>query len=330
MGANFVKGAWLGHHREATTGNLVLRYEDIENGGMIAEAEYDLVVLAVGVQPSLEVAELFGDGDGALALDDYVYVDEADEDLDPGRDQPPRRIRRRRGRRRQGHPRFDPPRGRGGRTGRSPPGATERSGESEGARHERPQDRRVRLPVRRQHLRLRRRRQGRRRDQGGRRRRGRPLRDVHLLRRDPAGDRAGCPGAGPRRPRRGLLFSQAAHVDVPRRRQARRHEPLPVHAGERARAVLLDAHRRQDRRHRKGGAPCARRHQPHAPHRTARTDRRRDDAQEPRRGRRHRRPACGAGAGGDRPHRLPGRERGPARRPCGRVRPHVPARPQGL
>ena len=44
-----------------------------------------MVVLAVGVQPSRGVAELFGDGDGALALDDYYYVGEVDEDLDPGR-----------------------------------------------------------------------------------------------------------------------------------------------------------------------------------------------------------------------------------------------------
>jgi heterodisulfide reductase subunit A len=42
-----------------------------------------MVVLAVGVQPNTEVAGLFEDG--ALGLDDYFYVGEADEDLDPGR-----------------------------------------------------------------------------------------------------------------------------------------------------------------------------------------------------------------------------------------------------
>ena len=68
---------------EKDDGNLVLRYEDIENGGALTEAEYDMVVLAVGVQPNREVAGLFADG--ALGLDDHFYVGEADEDIDPGR-----------------------------------------------------------------------------------------------------------------------------------------------------------------------------------------------------------------------------------------------------
>jgi len=82
MGANFVKGRVSGI-TETDEGNLVLRYEDIENGSALAEAEHDLVVLAVGVQPNGEAPALFEDG--ALALDDYYYVGEADEDLDPGR-----------------------------------------------------------------------------------------------------------------------------------------------------------------------------------------------------------------------------------------------------
>ena len=53
MGANFVKGRVSGI-TETEEGNLVLRYEDIENGGALAEAEHDLVVLAVGVQPNGE------------------------------------------------------------------------------------------------------------------------------------------------------------------------------------------------------------------------------------------------------------------------------------
>lgn len=84
MGANFVKGRVSGI-TETDEGNLTVRYEDIENGSALVETEHDMVVLAVGVQPSLGVAELF-DGDGeALALDDYYYVGEADEDMDPGR-----------------------------------------------------------------------------------------------------------------------------------------------------------------------------------------------------------------------------------------------------
>ena len=82
MGANFVKGRVSGI-TETDEGNLVLRYEDIENDSTLAESEHDLVVLAVGVQPNGEAPALFEDG--ALALDDYYYVGEADEDLDPGR-----------------------------------------------------------------------------------------------------------------------------------------------------------------------------------------------------------------------------------------------------
>jgi heterodisulfide reductase subunit A len=82
MGANFVKGRVSGI-TETAEGNLVLRYEDIENGSSLAEAEHDMVVLAVGVQPNGEAPDLFEDG--ALALDDHYYVGEAEEDLDPGR-----------------------------------------------------------------------------------------------------------------------------------------------------------------------------------------------------------------------------------------------------
>ena len=54
-------------------------------------------------------------------------------------------------------------------------------------------------------------------------------------------------GAGPRRHRRRLVLAQAAHLHLPRRGQAGRAQPLPVHPGERPRAVLLDAHRRPRR-----------------------------------------------------------------------------------
>ena len=81
-GRHFIKGR-VAKITEKDDGNLVVRYEDIEGDGGIVEAEYDMVVLAVGVQPNTEVAGLFEDG--ALGLDDYFYVGEADEDLDPGR-----------------------------------------------------------------------------------------------------------------------------------------------------------------------------------------------------------------------------------------------------
>jgi heterodisulfide reductase subunit A len=81
MGANFIKGRVAGI-QEKPDGNLVLRYEDIDHGGVLAEAEYDLVVLAVGVQPNPDSAHLFASGE--LALDAQAYIDEIDEDANPG------------------------------------------------------------------------------------------------------------------------------------------------------------------------------------------------------------------------------------------------------
>ena len=81
MGANYVKGR-VAKVSETPEGNLILRYEDIEHGGKIVEAEYDLVVLAIGVQPNLDPGLLFDEG--VLPLDDSGYVSEPDEDIDPG------------------------------------------------------------------------------------------------------------------------------------------------------------------------------------------------------------------------------------------------------
>ncbi|MGC8635087.1 MAG: FAD-dependent oxidoreductase [Candidatus Limnocylindrales bacterium] len=81
MGANFIKGR-IAQIQEKPDGNLVLRYEDIDHGGVLAEAEYDLVVLAVGVQPNPDSARLFAPGE--LALDAQAYIDEIDEDGNPG------------------------------------------------------------------------------------------------------------------------------------------------------------------------------------------------------------------------------------------------------
>jgi len=81
MGATYVKGR-VAKITEKDDGNLVLRYEDIENGGTLVEAEYDLVVLAVGVQPNSDAQGLFPVGE--LAVDEYQYVAEPNEDLDPG------------------------------------------------------------------------------------------------------------------------------------------------------------------------------------------------------------------------------------------------------
>jgi heterodisulfide reductase subunit A-like polyferredoxin len=89
MGATYVKGR-VANITEKPNGDLILKYEDIENGGAIKEAEYDLVVLAVGVQPNREAERLFGiatdgDGSGGLEFNEYHYVAEVDEDMNPGK-----------------------------------------------------------------------------------------------------------------------------------------------------------------------------------------------------------------------------------------------------
>jgi heterodisulfide reductase subunit A-like polyferredoxin len=81
MGATYVKGR-VAKITETPDGNLILHYEDIEHGGAIVEAEYDLVVLAVGVQPNLDPDALFPEG--WVSLDEFRYVAEPEEDLNPG------------------------------------------------------------------------------------------------------------------------------------------------------------------------------------------------------------------------------------------------------
>jgi heterodisulfide reductase subunit A len=81
MGANYIKGR-VADVTETPSGDLVLKYEDIENGGAITQAEYDLVVLAVGVQPNHDAEQLFSVGE--LATDPWQWVDEPEEDVNPG------------------------------------------------------------------------------------------------------------------------------------------------------------------------------------------------------------------------------------------------------
>jgi heterodisulfide reductase subunit A2 len=82
MGASYIKGR-VSKITEKENGDLILRYEDIENGGALVEAEYDLVVLAVGVQPNRDAEKLFTEEQ--LDLNEYYYVGEPDEDLEPGK-----------------------------------------------------------------------------------------------------------------------------------------------------------------------------------------------------------------------------------------------------
>ncbi len=82
MGAQYIKGR-VASISETPEQNLLVRYEDIEGTGNIVETEYDLVVLAVGVQPNPAAAALFPDQ--ALELDEAAFVFEPNEDLQPGR-----------------------------------------------------------------------------------------------------------------------------------------------------------------------------------------------------------------------------------------------------
>lgn len=81
MGAQYIKGR-VSKITEEPNGDLLVRYEDIENGGQITETSYDMVVLAVGIQPNRDVEGLFTDV--PLALDEYYYVAEPSAELSPG------------------------------------------------------------------------------------------------------------------------------------------------------------------------------------------------------------------------------------------------------
>jgi heterodisulfide reductase subunit A-like polyferredoxin len=81
MGAVYLKGR-VSKITEEPNGDLLVRYEDIDNGGGIVEASYDLVVLAVGIQPNRDVETLFADT--PLGLDEYYYVAEPSAEISPG------------------------------------------------------------------------------------------------------------------------------------------------------------------------------------------------------------------------------------------------------
>jgi heterodisulfide reductase subunit A-like polyferredoxin len=82
MGTSFVKGK-IGKITEKDNGNLVVRYEDIEDGGLVKEIEHDLVVLSLGLLPNDGAARFFPDE--TLLADDFRFVLQTDEDLSPGR-----------------------------------------------------------------------------------------------------------------------------------------------------------------------------------------------------------------------------------------------------
>ena len=74
MGVEFVKGK-VGKITEKENGNLMLRYEDIEEG-KVKEAEHDMVVLSVGVLPNQGIADVFENG--SLRLDPFNFINQSD------------------------------------------------------------------------------------------------------------------------------------------------------------------------------------------------------------------------------------------------------------
>jgi heterodisulfide reductase subunit A len=82
MGVRFVKGK-VAKIEETVSGNLGIRYEDIDGDGGPLTAEHDLVVLSVGLSANPDPFGLFPPG--ALSADPFRYIREVDEDLEPGK-----------------------------------------------------------------------------------------------------------------------------------------------------------------------------------------------------------------------------------------------------
>jgi len=82
MGVYFVKGR-VAQINEKENGNLDLQYEDMEGEGGLKHMEHDLVVLSTGFSPNIDYVYMFKNG--KLALDPYAYVQEIDEDINPGK-----------------------------------------------------------------------------------------------------------------------------------------------------------------------------------------------------------------------------------------------------
>ncbi|OIP84875.1 MAG: 4Fe-4S ferredoxin [Porphyromonadaceae bacterium CG2_30_38_12] len=81
MGVNFVKGK-IGRISEKENGNLILRYEDI-NEGKLQEAEHDMVILSTGVLPNTGIDKFFENQ--KLQLDPYDFVAQSDMLVSPSK-----------------------------------------------------------------------------------------------------------------------------------------------------------------------------------------------------------------------------------------------------
>jgi heterodisulfide reductase subunit A len=81
MGVNFVKGK-IGKISEKENGNLVLRYEDI-NENKVKETEHDMVILSVGVLSNPDNSSLFPEE--VLELDRFSFVNQNDAFASPAK-----------------------------------------------------------------------------------------------------------------------------------------------------------------------------------------------------------------------------------------------------
>jgi heterodisulfide reductase subunit A len=82
MGVRFVKGK-IAKITEKENGNLLVRYEDIDDNGTVREAEHDLVVLSTGIVANDECRQLFSDAE--LVVDDTLFVAQPGKQVDPAR-----------------------------------------------------------------------------------------------------------------------------------------------------------------------------------------------------------------------------------------------------
>lgn len=80
MGVEFVKSR-IARITEKEDGDLVLHYEDIENGGKPVTAEHDLVVLSVGLLPNTSFMEVFAGN--RPQTNEFSYIQPEDELVSP-------------------------------------------------------------------------------------------------------------------------------------------------------------------------------------------------------------------------------------------------------
>ena len=82
MGTNFIKGK-VAKIEEKGNNNLIVHYEDINNGGVKKQSEHDLVVLSVGLLPNPDAFSFFKNE--TLKADEFSYISEVEEDINPGK-----------------------------------------------------------------------------------------------------------------------------------------------------------------------------------------------------------------------------------------------------